>query len=48
MLKVLEVSKIMSVKNIRNEHDKEIEELADSISVSHIKSYGNRQRSATD
>lgn len=31
MLKVLEVSKIMSVKNIRNEHDKDIAELADSI-----------------
>ena len=31
MLKVLEVSKIMSVKNIRNEHDKDITELADSI-----------------
>lgn len=31
MLKVLEVSKIISVKNIRNEHDKEIGELADSI-----------------
>lgn len=31
MLKVLEVSKIISVKNIRNEHDKDIAELADSI-----------------
>lgn len=31
MLKVLEVSKIVSVKNIRNEHDNEIAELADSI-----------------
>lgn len=31
MLKILEVSKIMSVKNIRNEHDKDIAELADSI-----------------
>ena len=31
MLRVLEVSKIMSVKNIRNEHDKDIAELADSI-----------------
>ena len=31
MLKVLEVSKLVSGKNIRNEHDSEIEELADSI-----------------
>lgn len=31
MLKVLEVSKIIPVKNIRNEHDNEISELADSI-----------------